>query len=592
MANPPSKPIYHNKNNIKNNQKNYIKRNNQNSHTKNTNNGQDAIDNHTMEYDTAASIDHFNTNIDYNAATTINHPPVVEKGVRKSRTQKVIEKPVASTPRPKRISPSAQQDIRNHTQPQKESIQEGSISNPFYQTIFSQYPTQSISQDTNADDVMVEALPLKKKRTSKPLHIKYDISNDILNQKANINVGELITISAPLRRQLLTACKQSKVKKSSESNDHAESINDKEKQSTVAMNSIDNSEVVTTAAYTDISVNGIKVTGLIDCGAARACMSRSMMKLLELDIDAPSASVFVLGNDTKQSSLGIIHDVPITVGNGLTIPIDVEVLPKCPEHIILGTSWLDHAQAVINFNNATLRITYKRRSQEVPITYIKSNDRPFSYKRVIQQQFESSLPQPNMTPVTSTNNDNTDESDVEDTDDEDTDEEDTDDIDTDEESNDDDDNEEDLFLVDDAEDESEIQEATVNEESCITNLSKICEVDAMNDIQKVTLEPYNKADLSESILTKLDKVQLEDDTKSKIKIGDIPDEKKDKFYTLIHQDIIDWNNNKMEKIKLSKHETIVKRNTLPNKTQSLSFGKRFIDKNKKLPKHHYWSKLC
>ncbi|KAG1529721.1 hypothetical protein G6F51_014062 [Rhizopus arrhizus] len=76
---------------------------------------------------------------------------------------------------------------------------------------------------------------------------------------------------------------------------------------------IEDEEYNTTAVYSKIRIRdkGIKV--LIDCGAAKTCMSKALAKALELEIDAPSESMFTLGNGIKQPALGLIYDVPIEV---------------------------------------------------------------------------------------------------------------------------------------------------------------------------------------------------------------------------------------------------------------------------------------
>jgi hypothetical protein len=138
---------------------------------------------------------------------------------------------------------------------------------------------------------------------------------------------------------------------------------------------MEETDIVTTAVYSEIKVGNQKIKALIDCGASRSCMSRSMMKALKLEIDAPSNSVFTLGNGNKQPTLGLIQDVPVDVGNNIVIPSNIEVIPKCPAQFILGNNWLSHAQAIIDFPSGQLKLTYKRQRHKIPISYIKQSDK-------------------------------------------------------------------------------------------------------------------------------------------------------------------------------------------------------------------------
>ncbi|KAG1064121.1 hypothetical protein G6F41_010276 [Rhizopus arrhizus] len=121
----------------------------------------------------------------------------------------------------------------------------------------------------------------RAKRTS--LKIDYNIGDDVLNQKANIFVRDLITVSSALRRELNKECKPRCTTPNVQ-----------------VMALIEDEEYNTTAVYSKIRIRdkGIKV--LIDCGAAKTCMSKALAEALGLEIDAPSESMFTLGNGIKQ----------------------------------------------------------------------------------------------------------------------------------------------------------------------------------------------------------------------------------------------------------------------------------------------------
>ncbi|KAG0924807.1 hypothetical protein G6F29_012301 [Rhizopus arrhizus] len=138
----------------------------------------------------------------------------------------------------------------------------------------------------------------------------------------------------------------------------------------------DNDDYSTTAVYSKVSIGSKRIKALVDCGAAKTCMSKALADALNLEIDASSESVFTLGNGTKQPALGIIYDVPIQVEENMIIPCTVEVLPSCPSHFIIGNNWLNRSKARIDFNTSSLKVTYKNKNAELEISFLRKNEKP------------------------------------------------------------------------------------------------------------------------------------------------------------------------------------------------------------------------
>ncbi|ORE00682.1 hypothetical protein BCV72DRAFT_326708 [Rhizopus microsporus var. microsporus] len=236
--------------------------------------------------------------------------------------------------------------------------------------------------ENQTQEEMETDLPIEPVEQAKPKRrfvkktspdIDYDIVSDVLDKTANITIRDLIKVANPLRKQLNDA---SKVKR--------KPAKSTENKNTVAF--IEDEDLNTTAAYTKIQIGRKKITVLVDCGAAKTCMSKALADELGLEIDAPSQSVFTLGNGTKQPALGMIYDVPVKVADSLMIPISVEVLPTCPSHFILGNNWFNRAKARIDFNKATLKVTYKNKTAELDITFLRKNETPKvnSYQQIYQ----------------------------------------------------------------------------------------------------------------------------------------------------------------------------------------------------------------
>ncbi|KAG1017170.1 hypothetical protein G6F26_011948 [Rhizopus arrhizus] len=220
-------------------------------------------------------------------------------------------------------------------------------------------PTQDIEMET---DLPIE--PIQKKATTKRVQpdVNYNIVTDVLDKPANISVRDLIATTPKYRKELIGACRPKRL--------HSKTNKD---QQTVAL--IEDEDINTTAVYSRTSIGDHSIKTLIDCGAAKTCISKVLADTLKLKIDAPSESIFTLGNGTKQPALGIIYDVPIEVKENLVIPCNIEVLPSCPSHLIIGNNWLNRAKAKIDFNSSTLKVAYKDQKAELPITFLRKKER-------------------------------------------------------------------------------------------------------------------------------------------------------------------------------------------------------------------------
>ncbi|KAG1388407.1 hypothetical protein G6F59_015973 [Rhizopus arrhizus] len=174
-------------------------------------------------------------------------------------------------------------------------------------------PKQPIQNTGNMEvdsDLPIEIKPKPIRRKTKAPPIRYDIVSDVMNQKADISVADLMVAAPTLRRKLASACKPKRIP-----------ITETSKE-TMAV--IEEDDINTTAVYSKINIGDKTVKVLVDCGAAKTCMSKPLADALGLEIDAASESVFTLGNGSKQPALGVIYDVPIEVQEDLIIPCTVE----------------------------------------------------------------------------------------------------------------------------------------------------------------------------------------------------------------------------------------------------------------------------
>ena len=106
-------------------------------------------------------------------------------------------------------------------------------------------PTRTEAMDTDLPIQDKANSRLNKPRTRRiEPDIKYDIVSDVLKQKADIEIGDLITVAPSLRKKLVEECRP-KRKPRQERNKQAT-------QQTMAL--IEDEEINTTAAYSTVSI--------------------------------------------------------------------------------------------------------------------------------------------------------------------------------------------------------------------------------------------------------------------------------------------------------------------------------------------------
>lgn len=204
----------------------------------------------------------------------------------------------------------------------------------------------------------------KTRKKREPPKIKYDIVSSVFQQNSNIPVGDLLKVSPILKRKFVSALRTPR-----EPRKLSESTTENPAQE---LTFVEDDDEDTTAIYTDFIINGYRIKTLIDGGAAKTCMSQELASKLGLNIDAPSNSVFTLGNSTKQRGVGIIYDVPIEAGGIIKIPGSIEVLPATPTPLIIGNNWLHRAKANVNYENKLLTVSYKGTKAHIPINFFKA----------------------------------------------------------------------------------------------------------------------------------------------------------------------------------------------------------------------------
>ncbi|KAI9327695.1 hypothetical protein BD770DRAFT_334370, partial [Pilaira anomala] len=188
--------------------------------------------------------------------------------------------------------------------------------------------------------------------------ISYDITEDVLNRKADIVVKDLLIAAPSLKRELI------------------KSVRNKTSLVNIPPMTLafaEDDDVDTTAIYTDVYIGQTKFKAILDTGSAKTVISRKLAEALNLTIDTPSTSVFTLGNGSRQAALGLIYDVPINLGGKIIIPGSIEVLPECPTQLIIGNNWLKRAKAKLNLDEKFIKVEYKGIKAHIPFIFTKAS---------------------------------------------------------------------------------------------------------------------------------------------------------------------------------------------------------------------------
>ena len=119
-----------------------------------------------------------------------------------------------------------------------------------------------------------------------------------------------------------------------------------------------------TSAYAQVYIDGMEAEAIIDTGAGSAVMSSSFMARKKWDIDDATEIPYTVANGQKDTALGIIQDVPVSI-HGLTITTDMIVTNANTYDVILGTEWLAKANAIIDINASAMRIDYRGVEKDV-----------------------------------------------------------------------------------------------------------------------------------------------------------------------------------------------------------------------------------
>ena len=186
----------------------------------------------------------------------------------------------------------------------------------------------------------------KEQKLRKSKIYRFNAWDAVKNIQVPITFSDLTQISPIIRQQLRSGLTKKKP-------DY-----EIRRVNTTQTQSDDETRETKTSAYTMCQIEDCVVEAIIDTGAGICLISKPMLERLGWSIEEPTKMRMIVADGTKAIPLGKVKDVPVRFGN-CTIPTSMMVTESTTYDLILGNEWLTKAQAVIDLNAKTMRITWK-----------------------------------------------------------------------------------------------------------------------------------------------------------------------------------------------------------------------------------------
>ena len=219
---------------------------------------------------------------------------------------------------------------------------------------------RNVESERESERTTIIPSPKKKSRMS-PAPIEslneFSVSEYLQNLSSGLTIGQAAYLSPKYRAGLQRAVRRSHNKETGEREANFAGSDEDE---------------TTTAAKVTLRVNGKVQTAIVDSGAATSIITKALLDRLGYKTDRPSKLIVVTANGARTKSLGIVSNLPVTIGK-IDIPTSFQVLESKDEVLILGNEWLREANAIMNWEQSSLTIRDKDKIARIPITFTKTS---------------------------------------------------------------------------------------------------------------------------------------------------------------------------------------------------------------------------
>lgn len=171
----------------------------------------------------------------------------------------------------------------------------------------------------------------------------YSIISDMMHTKAGITFAQLMNM--PTYRNEVKKAITPKRKRAPKN---------KGKEPEVNVNLGDNT-YRNTPMICKGQIGGWTIDIILDSGSSTSIMSQRFLEYLNRKITRTSERQITGIHGTKKSSLGIVDDIPVHLGD-VVVSTDMEVIDTQAYNMVLGTDWLRKARAVIDYHQCKVTV--------------------------------------------------------------------------------------------------------------------------------------------------------------------------------------------------------------------------------------------
>ncbi|GBC00604.1 hypothetical protein RclHR1_03900021 [Rhizophagus clarus] len=132
-------------------------------------------------------------------------------------------------------------------------------------------------------------------------------------------------------------------------------------------------EEVKEALFGKAEVYGEKVNVLIDSGAVGCIISKRYLDKVDKAIDTSTSVRIIDVTGKKTAPLGLVRQVPIKIRD-IETRMDMIVTEPQEYNVLLGNIWLKYVNAIINYNDNTMKIKCNDQIQTIPVTCMEKMD--------------------------------------------------------------------------------------------------------------------------------------------------------------------------------------------------------------------------
>ncbi|OMH79079.1 Retrovirus-related Pol polyprotein from transposon [Zancudomyces culisetae] len=161
---------------------------------------------------------------------------------------------------------------------------------------------------------------------------KFTLKEELEHVYPKINLAQLLDVSPALTSEMSKLCRKTEIKE---------------------LNELTYRKSRTSNCKVQVRIFGIKLTAVIDTGAACSVINPGMLRRLGLQPDTKYEQIIMTADGRKHISPGKVTDVPIIIAEYI-FSANLVILDKNEDMLILRTDWLLHHQCTINLKTATM----------------------------------------------------------------------------------------------------------------------------------------------------------------------------------------------------------------------------------------------